>query len=152
MKIARNVLIGIAIILLLAGAGVFYYSYYSTSPTGNIVAASQPNTNTSGTVRTVYARIEHSSGYYFTGDAATDPTTIAVNKGDTVQIITNDLNPTHNHGITIDAFGINQVTSSDPTITFVANQAGTFKIYCGPCVNGPLGAHPWMVGTLIVNP
>ena len=98
------------------------------------------------------AKISHSQGYYFTGDSATDPTTITVNKGDIARIITNDLQPSHNHGITIDAFGVNVVTSNDPTIQFVANQTGTFKIYCGPCLNGPLGAHPWMVGTLVVNP
>lgn len=152
----KTALIGLSVVILAAvGLFVFFTQFGQTATgnsaaTGNTVAVA-PTTSASGTVREIQATISHSDGYYFQGDAATDPTTITVNKGDTVKIITNDLNPSHNHGITIDGYGINQVTSSDPVIQFTADKTGTFKIWCQTCLDGPLGAHPWMVGTLVVQ-
>lgn len=161
MKFGKNVLIGVVLAIAVLSVSVFYFSGKQIPATGSAVDASLQSTpsatstssatQTTSTTRTIMATISHSQGYYFEGESATDPTTITVNKGDTVKIITNDLNPSHNHGITIDAYGINQVTSGNPTITFVADKAGTFPIYCKTCLDGPLGAHPWMTGTLIVN-
>lgn len=154
MKFGKNILIAILVIAVLGGAA-YYFSGQQSHVTGNAVTdsvqAATSTSSSSGPVKTIMAIISHNSGYYFTGDAATDPTTITVNKGDVVKIITNDENPSHNHGITIDAYGINQITSDNPTIQFTADQSGTFPIYCKPCLDGPLGAHPWMKGTLVVN-
>ena len=63
----------------------------------------------------------------------------------------------HNHGITIDEYGLTQaVTTEDPNnpqiIEFTANQAGTFTIYCKTCWDGPFGrGHPDIRATLIVQ-
>jgi len=160
MKIGKNILVAVVLVIGVLAVSSFYFSYYSRNQsnyTGNAVtdnaqaASTSSSSTTSGNVKTIMAIISHNAGYYFTGDAATDPTTITVSKGDVVKIITQDENPSHNHGITIDEYGINQVTSSNPTIQFTADKVGTFKIYCKPCLDGPLGAHPWMTGTLVVN-
>ncbi|MEM5805530.1 MAG: cupredoxin domain-containing protein [Candidatus Aenigmatarchaeota archaeon] len=87
------------------------------------------------------------------------PSTFTVNKGDTVRIlaVTAPGTASHNHGITIDEYGINQVvTTEDPdnptVIEFVANKSGTFRIYCKPCWDGPFGRnHPNIQATLIVS-
>lgn len=156
MKIRKNVLIGIVTILVIVGVAGFFYSQNlnQTSATGSAVTVnpSGSSSSSSGTVRTVYATLDHSGGYYFTGDAAIDSTTITVSKGDTVKIIANSNQSSHNHGITIDAYRINvAVTQPDTVIQFNADKAGTFKIWCQTCLDGSLGAHPWMVGTLVVN-
>jgi len=160
MKFGKNILIAIILVIAVLAVSAFYFSGRQIPATGSAVGASlqtaTSQTSTSSatqtsSIRTIMATISHSQGYYFEGKAAIDPTTITVNRGDIVKIITNDMNPSHNHGITIDSYGINQVTSGNPTITFVADKAGTFPIYCKTCLDGPLGAHPWMTGTLVVN-
>ncbi len=154
MKIGKTVIIGIIVILAAAGLFVFFTRGFGQNNAGNSVAVNPSSTTASstGNVDVIQAMISHNEGYYFQGAAATDPTTITVKLGDTVKIITNDLNPSHNHGITIDGYGINEITSNNPVIQFTADKTGTFKIWCQPCLDGPLGAHPWMIGTLIVNP
>jgi plastocyanin len=156
MKI-RNVVIAIVVVAASIGLFVFFTQGLGKNTTGNSVAvspvsSSSTSMSSTGKVDVIQATISHSDGYYFQGDAATDPTTITVSQRDTVKIITNDLNPSHNHGITIDGYGINQVTSNNPVIQFTADKTGTFKIWCQTCLDGPLGAHPWMTGTLVVNP
>ena len=104
-----------------------------------------------GAVRQVTAVLDHSAGYIFSGNSVVG-TTITVNKGDTLKISATSNQPAHQHGITIDAYSINQaVTESNTIIQFVANQAGSFKIYCKTCETGPQGPHAWMAGTLVVN-
>ena len=102
----------------------------------------------SGQTREFKLTIDHSSGY--------TPNTFSVNMGDKVRILAISNQPSHNHGITIDAYNINKAvlktSFSDPeVIEFVANKAGTFDIYCKTCDTGPLGAHPWMKGTLEIK-
>lgn len=150
MKRGIIAIVAIAFITLSAFAFIFYSR---SSISGQDVLNSQSTTSStsSGIVRTIYATLDHNAGYNFMEDG-TSGTTITVNKGATVKIIANDNQPTHNHGITIDAYGINTaVIQPDTVIQFVANQAGTFKIWCKTCLEGPLGAHPWMTGTLVVN-
>ena len=151
MKIGRNILIGFLVVFAISVGIFFMYGLNATkgSATGNSISASQ--SAPAGSVKTIYATIDHSIGYEFTGDGASG-TTITVNKEDTVKIITQDNQPRHNHGITIDEYGINQVTSQNPVIQFSADKAGSFNIYCKSCDEGPLGSHPWMTGTLVVNP
>ncbi len=61
----------------------------------------------------------------------------------------------HMHGITIDEFNVNEaVTTTDEpkVIEFVANQSGTFNIYCKTCWDGPFGrGHPDIKATLVVE-
>ncbi len=90
--------------------------------------------------------IDHSGGY--------SPNKITVNKGDTVKILATSNQPPHRHGIAIDAYNINtEVTSSTvaTTVEFVADKTGTFEIYCKTCLDGPLGPHPQLKGTLEVK-
>ena len=92
--------------------------------------------------------LDHSSGY--------TPNKISVNMGDTVRILAISNQPSHNHGIAIDAYNINKAVlknsfSDSEVIEFVANKAGTFDIYCKTCESGPLGPHPLMKGTLEVK-
>ncbi len=87
------------------------------------------------------------------------PDTIEVNKGDTVKIdaVTSPRTANHNHGITIDAYGINQAVLTEDTakpqvITFIADKAGEFDIYCKTCWDGPFGRdHPEIHAKLIVK-
>ncbi len=76
------------------------------------------------------------------------PSEITVNPGDTVtiELVSRDVV----HGLYIDGYGIS--TTADPgqtsTMTFVANQAGSFRIRC----NVTCGAmHPFMTGKLKVG-
>ena len=91
-----------------------------------------------------------------------NPSSITVNKGDMVKILALSAKGTgleggnsHNHGMTVDEYGIDVATLSETTpivITFVADKEGTFSIYCKPCWDGPFGRnHPDIKATLIVN-
>jgi len=92
-----------------------------------------------------------------------NPSTITVNKGDTVRIMAVSATGTglesgvsHNHGITIDEYNINVAIPSETrpvVISFVADKTGTFSIYCKTCWDGPFGReHPDIRATLVVNP
>ena len=77
-----------------------------------------------------------------------DPSTITVNKGDTVRLSVESIDV--RHGITIPEFRINEVLEpgSKVEIEFVADKAGTFDFSCSvPCGSG----HRQMKGTLVVN-
>ncbi len=76
------------------------------------------------------------------------PSEIAVHPGDvvTIELVSTDVV----HGLYIDGYGLS--TAADPgqtsTLTFVANQAGSFRIRC----NVTCGAmHPFMIGRLNVG-
>lgn len=90
--------------------------------------------------------------------------TFTVNKGDTVRFLANAAPGTgaesgfsHNHGITIDEYSINQAVAVEDVnnpvaIEFVADRTGEFTIYCKTCMDGPFGAgHPAIQAKLIVN-
>ncbi len=76
------------------------------------------------------------------------PSTITVNKGDTVKLTITSLDVTH--GVVIPEFNINVQAKKGETETveFIADKAGTFTFYCAVyCGSG----HSEMKGTLIVN-
>ena len=92
------------------------------------------------------------------------PNTITVSKGDTVRLLVTTApgQDWHKHGVTLDEYGINQeVRTSDKAnpvkIEFVADKAGTFRIYCKTCNDddgwkGKTGStHPDIEATLAVN-
>ena len=58
------------------------------------------------------------------------PDTITVNKGDTVQMIINNIDVSH--GITIPAFGVNEMLQPGKVteFEFVADQRGSFPFFC----------------------
>lgn len=86
-----------------------------------------------------------------------DPSLISLSKGDKVRIValTGPGTAAHNHGISIDAYGINSPVTSETTpvlVEFVADKPGKFTIYCGTCKTGIYGnAHPDIRGTLEVK-
>ena len=93
---------------------------------------------------------------------AYSPNSFEVNKGDTIRFLAVAAKGTgiesgfnHNHGITIDEYGINAVVASENTptvIEFLADKAGIFNVYCKTCWDGPFGRnHPDIRATLIVK-
>jgi len=156
MNTATKVLIALVAVVAVVAVGIFLLGIAAipTSREVRILTSTTSSTASaipSSTTRNVQAILDHSAGYIFSGDGVSG-TTINVNKGDTVVITATSNQPPHDHGIAIDAYGINQLVAQPNTvIQFVANQAGTFQIYCETCNEGPLGAHPWMTGTLVVN-
>lgn len=76
------------------------------------------------------------------------PNQITVNQGDTVKIILQDQDGSHN--LTIDGYNVHGdiVSAGGSTqITFTADQKGTFQFYCSVDGHRELG----MVGTLVVQ-
>lgn len=86
-----------------------------------------------------------------------NPNVFTVKMGDTIKFLATAAPGTgfHNHGITIDEYGINQAVTSETnpiTIQFVANKVGTFSIWCKTCWDGPFGrGHPDIRATLVVE-
>ncbi len=91
------------------------------------------------------------------GHTSYNPSTFTVNVGDTIRFLATTARgtSTHNHGITIDEYRINQAVTSENipvTIEFAADRAGTFNIWCRTCWDGPFGrGHPNIRGTLVVD-
>lgn len=89
-----------------------------------------------------------------------NPSTLTVNKGDTVVIkaVAAPGTVSHLHGITIDDYEINEaVISEDPNnpvvIQFIADKEGAFTIYCKTCWSGSFGqGHPPIKAFLDVKP
>lgn len=105
--------------------------------------------SSSGTVKEFKISITHAAGY--------TPNTFTVKKGDTVRFLATSDPLFHEHGITISEYDISvKVTAGekDPpqVIEFVADKPGEFLIWCGTCLTGPIGDHPWLRGKLIVKP
>ena len=119
-----------------------------TPTAGGQEPGSGTETPTAGEVKEFTIAITHTSGY--------SPNTFTVNKGDTVRFLATSDPIAHKHGIAIDELGVNVEVTKSPSqspqaIEFVADEAGSFRIYCKTCESGPLGAHPWITGTLTVN-
>ena len=76
------------------------------------------------------------------------PSTITVNKGDTVKLTIRSIDV--EHGFDLPAFNINEnlEPGQDTMVQFVADKAGTFRFYCSVyCGSG----HSGMEGSLIVE-
>lgn len=145
--------------VFLSGCVGQYQPAPSTAPPTTVPTTTLPPTTTVPTTTTLPATqtvqtkefritIDHNSGY--------SPNKISVNEGDTVKILVISNQPSHNHGITIDAYSINKAIlkssfTNPDVIEFVADKSGTFEMYCKTCETGPLGAHSWMKGTLEVK-
>jgi heme/copper-type cytochrome/quinol oxidase subunit 2 len=118
----------------------------TTNPTSTPTGTTQnppPTTNTTSTTASK-RRVFNMTAKQF----AFSPSTITVNKGDTVEIHLTSQDVSH--GFSISEYNINVTTSegNPQVITFVANQAGTFTYRCSvPCGPGHLN----MKGTLIVK-
>ena len=76
-----------------------------------------------------------------------EPSTITVNKGDTVQLTLTSVDVKHSYSIS--AFGVNEVLTPGATVetSFVADKVGTFTSACNvPCGKGHVG----MTGKVVV--
>ncbi len=76
------------------------------------------------------------------------PSTMVVNKGDTMKITVKNVNGTHD--LKIDEFGVSTRmlnAGEEQTVTFVADKTGTFEYYCSVGTHRAMG----MVGTLTVR-
>ena len=76
-----------------------------------------------------------------------EPSTITVNKGDTVQLTLTSVDVKHSYSIS--AFGVNEMLNPGATVetSFVADKVGTFTSACNvPCGQGHVG----MTGTVVV--
>ena len=76
-----------------------------------------------------------------------EPSTITVNKGDTVQLTLTSVDVSH--GYSISAFGVNEILKPGATVetSFVADKVGTFTSTCSvSCGEGHLA----MTGTIVV--
>lgn len=77
-----------------------------------------------------------------------EPSTITVNRGDTVRLFVKSTDVTH--GIAISEFGVNEVLppGQEKVIEFVASKSGTFPMFCSVfCGSGHLD----MKGTFVVK-
>lgn len=105
-------------------------------------STSRPNETTAApTIERKDIMVEGGS-YYF------KPNQLRVKKGDTVKIIFNNVDGTHD--FVIDEFNVktNQITAGkQETVTFVADKAGTFEFYCSVGPHRQMG----MRGKLIVE-
>ncbi len=80
---------------------------------------------------------------------AFEPAILQVQRGDSVRLRFESLDASH--GLFIDGYGVNVQAEPGQSaeVTFVADQAGKFKIRCSVTC-GPL--HPFMMGELQVSP
>lgn len=135
-------------------AGTYMY-YIAEHPTlaglGTIVVTGQ---SSSSGVKEFKVQAPH-AGYtfYFEGRPVVK---VSANKGDRIRFLAVSDIPSHNHGIAIDEFGVNEAVLTEDenapkVIEFTADKAGTFKIYCKTCLTGTFGPHPWMEATLDVK-
>ncbi len=139
--------------------GAFYPVYATTAPTytsATVYSTPQQFTQPApapvamaGQLRVINMRITHWGGF--------SPSTIVVNRDETVRILATTDFPSHMHGIVIGSpYNINQrVTSTNPAapdvIEFTAATRGTFTIYCA-CGSEHFAAGGMdFTGTLVVN-
>ena len=118
---------------------------------GNVIvkpiSLTQQTTPPAGEIKEFKITIDHSGGY--------SPNKISVNNGDTVKILVISNQPSHPHGLTIDAYNINKIVTKSSftnpdSIEFVADKIGSFEIYCKTCEENNW-SHPWLKGTLEVK-
>lgn len=147
----NNKLIVIVVVLVLVVGGFLMFKNRGLAPTeqevtpevGQEVESNMPVPG-SETIETVVVK-------EFTVEAVPfsfAPSVMTVNKGDTVKITVKNTKGTHD--LKIDALGVATRllnTGEEDTITFVADQTGTFEYYCSVGTHRAMG----MVGALTVR-
>ncbi|HEY4482716.1 MAG TPA: cupredoxin domain-containing protein [Candidatus Paceibacterota bacterium] len=138
-------LIWIVVIAILVIGGIWYLSGFTTSSTSDATVENQPIT----TQENPPAPVSGVKEFTVTGsNFAFSPSTITVNKGDTVKIIFNNDDGTHDWKV--DKLGVATKklgTGESETVEFVADKAGTFEYYCSVGQHRAMG----MKGTLVVK-
>lgn len=156
----KNLIIGIIVILIIAGASWFFFNGQNRqiSPNEEIKESTTEQSGESATVSpspqemtnsTDSAAGKSSKEFTITGsNFKFDIPEIKVNKGDNVKIIFKNIEGFHN--FVIDEFKVatNQVKGpSEEIVTFTADQSGTFEYYCAVGNHRAMG----MKGKLIVE-
>lgn len=161
MSSRNNLIIGILAVVIVVLGGVLLFRS-STKNQDQTPVADQMDMSSS----TAQAQVNEASPS--TQEAATDsgqtsnvkeftvsgfnygfsPNTLTVNKGDTVKITFKNSGGVHD--FVINEFNVKTKTirsGDSETVSFVANQAGTFQFYCSVANHKQMG----MVGTLTVQ-
>ena len=140
----NGLVIGI-VVLLIVGAGAYFI--FGTKKQSN-----QEQSTNSTPISTISPEISQNPGLKtFTVDGsnfAFIPSSITVNKGDSVKITFKDTDGRHNlilngYNLSTDIIG----PGKTDTIEFTADKTGTFEYYCSVANHKDLG----MTGTLIVQ-
>ena len=143
----NNKITAIIIVVVLVGGGLLLFKNRGVAPTDMDINSNMPvplPVPGSNVAETEVVK-------EFSVDAVPfsfSPSTMSVNKGDTVKITVKNVNGTHD--FKIDEFNISTRTlntGETQTITFVADKAGTFEYYCSIGNHRTMG----MVGTLTVR-
>ena len=145
-------------VLVVAISGIFIYKNLKTSDnsnpkeisTGNTTNMPVPPSPSSGNIQPappteqLVIKMFTVSGKNF----AFEPSTISVNKGDTVEITFKNTGGTHD--FRIDEFNVATKQIKDgagETVQFVADKAGSFEYYCSVGTHRAMG----MKGTFVVE-
>ena len=144
----NNTFISVLVIIILALGGFFLFQKRGVAPVDDL----DPGVKVDTTMPVPGSDVEETLVVKeFSVDAAPfsfTPSTMTVNKGDTVKITVKNTKGTHD--LKIDEF--NTATrilnaGESETITFVADKTGTFEYYCSVGNHRAMG----MVGKLIVR-
>ncbi|MDO8471136.1 MAG: cupredoxin domain-containing protein [bacterium] len=139
----NNKIITVIIVVVLVGGGLLLFKNRGVAPTDMDINSNMPVLGSDVAETEVVKE--------FSVDAAPfsfSPSTISVNKGDTVKITVKNVNGTHD--FKIDEFNVSTRTlniGETQTITFVADKTGSFEYYCSVGNHRAMG----MVGTLTVR-
>jgi nitrosocyanin len=140
----NNKIITIVVVLVLVGGGFLLFNNKGAAPTKDV----EVNT----TMPVPGSKVEETQVVKeFSIDAAPfsfSPSTMTVNKGDTVKITVKNTKGSHN--LNIDEFNASTRllnVGETQTITFVADKTGTFEYYCSVGNHRAMG----MVGKLTVR-
>jgi len=145
-------LVGGALVVVL-GAGVVLMSTNSSTPENRSQDTKTESEDMSHSSNSVQEDAQTTAGnvkkFNVTGKNFTfSPTTLTVNQGDTVQIVFDSSNGTHD--FVIDEFNVNSkmvASGGSDTVEFIADKSGTFEYYCSVGNHKQMG----MKGTLTVK-
>ncbi len=139
----KTIITSAAILLLAAGCSSQNSSTTQNSPPTPQNTTTSTSNSTPSTGQTKTFTIQ-GGDYFFS------PNTITVNKGDTVVINFQNVATDYPHNLVIDSYHVKTEavgTGNSQTVQFVADNAGTFQMYCSIDGHRERG----MVGTLNVK-
>lgn len=156
--VAKRGISPLMVVVILLALGLLGYLVFSrinkaSSPAMTPNSAAESESMMDGETQPVASDSAMSNGNVreFTVDGSSyefDPSTITVNKGDTVKITFKDDDGTHN--LVISGYNVSTKilgSGTEEVVTFVADKVGSFEFYCSVANHKALG----MTGTLVVQ-
>lgn len=146
----------VSAILIVAGCSLFQQSASLPDDTNNVGVSSETEEE-NGNIKSVEEGVDQENddqagtvkSFIMTARQwVFEPSTVTVNRGDTVQVTIESVDVTH--GFAIPDFNVSERLEPGKTVNleFVADKSGTFTFFCNVlCGSG----HRDMKGTLIVN-